>query len=223
MKVTKLKGNGQLRIGRTELDVPHLGKTLTFMLPLIGPNYHENAMAEIDSQGLYRPTTAEVLSLLDLALQNQKEPYCAEILRRFKENYLWTATESLSFKDGILVYDNIEGKMPQTSKGLLDLVNKKDERVRLVNPGFKRGSMPISEFLKNPYAIAQIGENMMETVERVAKAFNEKEAFVYDLDNLDSDVKRLTAVSSGWNDCRLGLDGDYHDGNNSGCVSGVRK
>src|SRR3989344_1296591 len=223
MKVTKLKGNGQLRIVRTELDVPHLGKTLTFMLPLIGPDYHGNAMAEIDSQGLYRPTTAEVLSLVDLALQNKNEPYCAEILRRFKENYLWTATESLSFKDGILVYDNIEGKMPQTSKGLLDLVNKKDERVRLVNPGFKRGSMPISEFLKNPYAIAQIGENMMETVERVAKAFNEKEAFVYDLDNLDSDVKRLTAVNSDWSGSRLALNGDYHGGNDSGCVSGVRK
>jgi len=223
MEVHNLKGNGKLRIGRTELDVPHLGKTLTFILPLIGPDYHMDAMAEIDSQGLYRPTTAEVLSLVDLALQNKEEPYCAEILRRFNRGYLWTATESLSFPEGVIVYDNIEGKMPQTNKGLLDLVNKKDERVRLVQPEFKMGRMPISEFFKNPYAIAQIGENMIETAERVAKAFNKKEAFVYGLDKSDSDVKRLTAVSSGWNDCRLGLDGDYHDGNNSGCVSGVRK
>ncbi len=36
MEVTNLKGNGQLRVGTTELDAPHLGKTLTFVLPLIG-------------------------------------------------------------------------------------------------------------------------------------------------------------------------------------------
>ena len=223
MEVHNLKGNGKLRIGRTELDVPYLGKTLTFMLPLIGPDYHKNAMTQIDSQKLYRPTTAEVLSLVDLALQNKKEPYCAEILRRFKEDYLWTATESLSFKDGILVYDNIEGKMPQTSEGLLGLVNEKDERVRLVNPGFRTGYISISEFLKNPYAIAQIGENMIETAERVAKAFNKKEAFLYGLDKSDSDAKGLTAVGSDWYDSRLNINGYYHDGSNGGCVSGVRK
>ena len=222
MKVTKLKGNGQLRIGRTELDVPHLGKTLTFIIPLIGPDYHKDAMAEIDSQGLYRPTSAEVFSLVDLALQNKNEPYCAEILRRFKENYLWTATESLSFKDGILVYDNIEGKMPQTSEGLLGLVNEKDERVRLVNPGFRTGYISISEFLKNPYAIAQIGENMMETAERIAKSFKE-EVYVNGLDKSDSDLKMLTAVSSRLNDSGLSLNGDCHGGPNNGCVSGVRK
>src|SRR3989344_9433318 len=211
MKVTNLKGEGKLRVGRTELDVPHLGKKLTFVLPLIGPNYHETAMDKIDSQGLYRPTTAQVLSLVDLALQNKEEPYCTEILKRFKEDYLWTATESLSFENGVLVYDDIKGKMPQTSKGLLELVNKKDERVRLVHPGFETGCMPISKFLKNPYVIAQIGENMMETAERIANAFNKKEAFVYGLDKSDSDVKRLTAVISDWYDSRLNLGGNYHD------------
>jgi len=221
--VTNLKGNGQLRVGKTELDVPHLGKTLTFILPLIGPDYHKNAMAKIDSQGLYRPTTAEVLSLVDLALQNKEEPYCAEILKSYKENYLWTATESLSFPEGVIVYDNIKGKMPQTSKGLLGLIDKKDERARLVNPGFKTGYMPISEFLKNPYTIAQIGENMIETAERVAKAFNKKEAYVRGLSKSDSDAKRLTAVCSCWYDSRLGLDGDFLDGDYDGCVSGVRK
>ena len=230
MKVTNLKGKGKLRVGRTELDVPHLGKKLTFVLPLIGPNYHETAMDKIDSQGLYRPTTAQVLSLVDLALQNKEEPYCTEILKRFKEDYLWTATESLSFENGVLVYDDIKGKMPQTSKGLLGLVDKKDERARLVNPGFKTGIMPISEFLKNPYAIAQIGENMIETAERIAKAFNKKEAFLSRLDKLDSGMKRLTAVSSFSCGVRLSLGGYYHLGGSYyhlggsiGCVSGVRK
>ena len=223
MEVHNLIGNWELRIGRTELDVPHLGKILTFILPLIGPDFHKNVMDKIDSQELYKPTTAEVLSLVNLALQNKEEPYCAEILRRFKGGYLWTATESLSFKDGILVYDNIEGKMPQTSKGLLDLVNAKDKRVRFVNPGFETGYMPISEFLKNPYAIAQIGENMMETAEKVAKAFHKKEAYVNGLDRSSSDTKRLTALYSSWYDSRLNLNGNCLGGNYDGCVSGVCK
>ena len=75
MEVHNLIGNWELRIGRTELDVPHLGKILTFILPLIGPDFHKNVMDKIDSQELYKPTTAEVLSLVNLALQNKEEPY----------------------------------------------------------------------------------------------------------------------------------------------------
>jgi len=180
MVITNLKG-GQIKTGRTELDVSHLGRTLTYLLPLIGPDYYKNAMGKIDSQGLYRPTTAEVLSLIDLALQNQEEQHCAEILDKFRKNYLWTATESLSFSEGVLVYDNIDGKMPQTSKGLLELLNAKDKRVRLVSPGFKTGIMPISEFLMNSYTIAQAGEGMIETAERIAKACNKSRAYVFGL------------------------------------------
>ncbi len=180
-------------------------------------------MDKIDSQDLYRPTTAETLSLVDLALQNPDEQYCAKILKRFKNNYLWTGTESLSFSEGVLVYDNIDGKMPQTSKGLLDLVNAKDERVRLVHSEFERGYMSISKFLKNPYTIAQIGENMIETAERIAKSISKKGAYVFGLDKSSSDTKRLTAVGSDWNDGRLDLDGDSRAGDSDGCVSGVRK
>lgn len=223
MATTNLKGNGQLRTGRIEIDVPYLGKTSTFVLPLIGPDYHEHVMGKIDSQKLYRPTTAEVLSLADLAFQNAGEPNCAEIINRFKKNYLWAGTESLSFPEGVLVYDNIDGKMPQTSKGLIKLLDAKDQRVRLVKPGFKTGSMSISEFLKHPYVIAQIGEKMIETAERVAKACHETEAYVFGLDRADSDTKRLTAVCSGWDGGRLFLDGDYGEGNNGGCASGVSK
>lgn len=224
MEITNLKGGGQLRTGATVLDVPHLKNNReTFVLPLIGPDYHKNVMGEIDSQKLYRPTTAETFSLVDLALQNPWEQYCAEILNKFKEKYLWTATESLSFKDGVLVYDNIDGKMPKTSKGLLELLNAKDERVRLVQPGFEKGSMPISKFLKHPYVISQIGKNMIETAERVARFFDKKEACVFSLDKASSDTKRVTAVYSYWDGSRLGLGGDYHDGVSYGCASGVRK
>jgi len=224
MAVINLNGNGQLRIGRTELDVPHLGKILTFMLPLIGPDYHKDVMGEIDSQKLYRPTTAQKLSLVDLAMQNLNEKHCAKISNRFKNNYLWTATESLSFTEGVLVYDNTDGKMPQTSEELLKLRDAKDKRVRFVKPGFEIGVMPILEFLKHPYTIAQVGEDMLETVERVAKACHKKEAYVFGLDKANSDEKRLTALYSYWcGDCDgLYLYGGYLVGD-LGFASGVCK
>jgi len=228
MEIITLKGNGQLRTGKTELDVPCLDKTLTFILPLIGPNYHENVMGEIDSQKLYRPTTAQTLSLVDLAMQNPKEKHCAEILNRFKNNYLWTATENLTFLEGVLVYDNTDGKMPQTSEELLKLYDAKDKRVRFVKPGFKTGVMPISEFLEHPYTIAQVGEDMFKTAERVAKVCHKKEAYVFGLYKANSDVKRLTAVNSGWRGSRLYLDGYFPGscfpgGYGCGYASGVCK
>src|SRR3989344_5527727 len=123
MKIIDLKGNGRLRTerGRTELDVPHLGKTLTYVLPLIGPTYHQNAMFKIDSQNLYRPTTAHVISLVDVALQNLNDPHCADIYDKFRTRYLWTGTEITFFSEGIFVYDDIDGKMPNNSKLLIKL------------------------------------------------------------------------------------------------------
>ena len=223
MAVTELKGNGQLRTVRTELDVPHLSKALTFVLPLIGPSYHRTVMEGIDSQKLYRPTTAEVFSLVDLALQNPEEPHCAEILNRFRKNYLWTGTESLSFPDGVIVYDNIDGKMPQTREGLLKLADAKDNRVRIVKPDFSTDWMPIADFLKSPYTIAQVGEDMIQVVERVAKACHKREAGIWSLGKRASDTNRQTAVYSYWGGGRLYLDGYCLGGDGSGYGSGVLK
>lgn len=223
MEVIKLKGNGQLRTGRTEIDVPYLGRIITYVLPLIGPGYHKNVMEQIDSQTpkLLRPTTAQQLSLVDLALQNQDDTHCSAILQRFKENYLWTATEGLSFPEGYIAYDNIDGKMPQTSQELIKMLGVKDQRVRLVNPGFKTGYLPMSEFLKHPVLVAHVGEEMIPIVERVAKKFNRNGGYVFAVDKAGSDTKRLTAVYSNRNGDRLFLHGDCVDGNRVGCASGV--
>jgi hypothetical protein len=203
------------------LDVPHLGNPKTFMLPLIGPDTHGNVMSEIDRQNLYRPTTAEVFSLVDLALQNPKEPHCAEILSRFRNNCLWTGTETLSFPDGVIVYDNIDGKMPQTSEELIKLVDAKDKRVRLVKPDLKTDWVAISDFLKNSYTIAQVGEEMIPLVERVAKACHKTEAGVWSIGKKNSDTNRQTAVYSDGYVSKLSLNGIYRGGGYNGCGSGI--
>ena len=221
MKTIELNGDGKIREGRTEIDVPHLGKTLTFVLPLIGKGSHQNVMEQIGQQSLSRSTTAQTLSLLDLAFQNRENGYCAGILSRFTNQYLWTATESLSFPEGVLIYDNVDGKMPQTSSELMKLVEQRDPRVRLVSEGFETGRMTLPKFLEHPYTIAQVGEKMMPVLERVAKQVNKSEARVYGLNNSDSDSKRCTAVD-GCNG-RLILIGDCDGNGRGGFASGVLK
>ncbi|MBS3072803.1 hypothetical protein J4477_03145 [Candidatus Pacearchaeota archaeon] len=222
MKVIDLKGNGQVRISAIEMDVPYLGKTITFILPLIGPDYHQNVMDSINNAKLSRPTTAQTLSLVDLALQNPKEVNCREVLTRFKENYLWTSTEGLSFSDGYIAYDNMDGKMPQTSNELVKMLDAKDQRVRLVKPGFKTGYLPMNEFLKHPVLTAHVGEEMIPIVERVAKQLNKNGGYVFAVDKSESDTKKLSAVDSGRYDVRLLLDGVFGDSLRGGYASGVR-
>jgi hypothetical protein len=111
MEIKQLKGNGRIRVVRTEIDVPYRGEMVTFVTPLVGPNYHRKVMRKIDSQRLLRPTASQTFSLVDLAMQNPNEQHCAKVLDKFGKNYLWTSTESLSFPEGVLVYDNVDGKM----------------------------------------------------------------------------------------------------------------
>lgn len=224
MTIITLKGNGEIRTGRTEIDAPHKEGTITFVYPMHGPSYHEKVMGEIDSDNLLRPTTAKTFSLLDLAINNPDEAFCSDILNKFKKNYLWSSTESVSFPKGVIVYDNSDGKMPQTSKGLLELIDAKDKRAGLVEPGFEIGVMPISEFLKNPYVIAQVGEDILEVVERVAKNCHKREAHVFALDRSNEDIKTYTKFFSPLSDNGLCLRSLYHGVSSwGGFASGVLK
>lgn len=222
MQTIELKGNGQLREGRTELGVPHLDDRVTFVLPLNGPNYHAQVMGAIDSQELLRPTTAQVLSLIDLAQQNPEEPNCANILERFTNKYLWTSTENLSFSKGVIVYDNIDGKMPKTRRGLLELAESDDPRARFVEKGFPTGRMPLADSLNHPYIIAQIGEKMLPVFEKIVKRLDtskEPKVYVSGLSSTSKNEKRYSAVS-GYDD-RFDLVGYYLDYIRVGYASGV--
>ena len=220
MVVTDLKG-GQLRTGRTELDVAHLGETRTFILPMAGPGYHKDVMGQIDSQKLYRPTTAEAFSLVNVAFQNANEPNCAEIVSRLKNNYLWTATENLYIPDGVIVYDNVDGKMPSNRKDLTKRLEAGDKSVRFVPKGFKREAQSVADLLKNSYVIAQVGgEEMLPIVEQVAVNLK-RNPYVWALEDVKDDVHRFTALGSYGCDFRLYLDGNYRGDGNDGCASGV--
>jgi hypothetical protein len=210
-----------IRRGRTEIDVPCQDRYITFVYPSKGPGRYLNVMNQISVDGLLRPISAQIISLVYSAQQAEDEPEFNDILTKLKNNYLWSATENLSIpKIGIIVYDNIDGKMPQTSKELLELSEAKDPRVRLVPYGFKTGSQSISDFIKNPYVIAQFGEEQMDLVARVAKGFKNR-PWVDAILDPSRLTKKYTALDSDWGDCRLYVYGDCDDDFDDGFVFGV--
>jgi hypothetical protein len=187
-----LNEGGKLRVERAELDVPHLRKILTFVLPPFAGSY-EKVMEDINTLGLYLPTTAEVVSLVDIVHKNLSETHCADLFHKLLHGCLLTSTETLAFSKGVLVYDNIDGKMPLSRDGLLDLFSSGDKRVRLVSSGFPGHNckdMHTKEFLKNPYALAQLGDKMNDIAERYSKTGYPKRMFI------SSDVPTLSENAS---------------------------
>ena len=224
MEQKTLNGDGRMLVEVVEtprgIIVHHKNELLTFSYPMIGPGYFKKIMPEVDKIGK-RPTTAQTLSLVDLALQNPDDKYCQELLNRFRNQYFWTGTQSTSFNEGVIVYDNVDGKMPSSSGDLVKLHLVEDPRVRFVKKGFKSGSMPISEFLKHPYVIAQIGEDMIPIAERVAQKLHKTDAYVFGVESASKDVNQYTALYSGCSRGRLCLVGIYDVDGGNGCASGV--
>jgi|SRR3989344_2262997 len=199
-----------IRGGRTEINIPYQDRTITFIYLAKGPGTYQGVMDQVSLDGLLRPTSTQTISLVDSALQDENEPEFKDVLTKFKNRYFWTSTENLSVpKIGIIVYDNIDGKMPSTSKELLEMYESKHPSVRFAPYGFKTGIQDVSDFVKNPYVIAQFGEEQMDLVARVVEKF--KRPYVTALQNFDRETKRYTALYSGWGASGLGVDGGYLD------------
>ena len=224
METLKLNGDGELRIARTEMDVPHKSGIITFGLPLVGPGAYQDVMGGITKDNLLRPTTAQKLSLVYLALQNSDEENCKTIISRFKDDYLWTCTKNDHNKDSneIVVYDDINGDMPSDRETLIKRFKDGDEAIRVVPYGFKTGEQSISEMVKNSYLIAQIGDKDFaeDIVVKISKLLKRDRGYVFALEK-PTNAKMYTAVNSDWNDDWLYIYGDCGDSDNGGCASGI--
>ena len=170
-------------VGDRIIEVEHLGERLPFYLPLIGPGRHEDIMNGVTTQEFLRPTTAQMFSLVDAALQDEmnggENPYFEGVLDAMREKYVWTATRSLLGSDGLFVYDDVSGSMPKTRDGLIKFLENESGKVRLINPNFKPGCLTLAEFMEHPYLVAQVGEEMLPTVERVAKQIFNENAYLF--------------------------------------------
>ncbi len=91
----------------------------------------------------------------------------------------WTSTKNLWTPDGILVFDDPAGDMPKDEKSLRELYGEGNPAVRYVKRGFKDGEMSISDFVKNPLVIAQVGNaDLMDLVSQRANAISKEKSYI---------------------------------------------
>ena len=206
--------------GRTEIYVPHNEELLTFVYLTKGTSTYAEIMEHLTKEKLLMPTTAQLFSLLDLALQDPENFYYSGILNEFNSNFLWTSTENLFLTDGgVMVYDNTSNNMSVSKEDLIERLSSGDKTVRFVPSGFRTGCISLQDFLEHPYLIAQVGEDMLKTVERVAKNYNNTKADIFCLNKPDIDIKQCTQVDS--YSGKLCISVTYCDNELDTCVLGI--
>lgn len=169
--------------GKTLIDIPHEGKTITFIYKQHGPDTYAEVARSIDKEGLARPTMAETASLVHQAFLARDEPEFSKIIDIMKNEWLMAFTGLLyipwaghsEFNGGIFVQDNPEIKFGLPFMDKSELVKKleaNDPSVRFIPFGFKKGKMS-RELAKSPYIIALAGEEEAEKLAEIADEYDE--------------------------------------------------
>lgn len=175
----KLKGNLKINFGRTTIEVPYNGKIIKFFYPQFEQLSFYKAVKRLKQENLLFPTSSQMISLLDILLQNEKEPICKKILRYFNEefNAFWTSTETIYEGNNVFIYDNPEGKTI-TRNSLKKILEKEDNLVRRVKAytpdNYRQGNTAIQKALTYPYLAAHIGKEMLPIFEKVANKIANK-------------------------------------------------
>ena len=208
---TKSKGM-KVKEGRTIITVPHLDEELTFAYPVKGPGTYQNVKKQIDldktPSQLYRPTTAETISLVYSAIQDKDNKYSQEILKILNEKYFWCFTKNRYVPhEGVYIRDDISDKV---------------EEERFVPFGFKVGEQSTKEFERNPFVITNAGEEGAQKLAEIASELK-KIPYVWSCENVDQEIERVTDLFSYWIRGRLNFDGYGFDVNWNGFAAGVQK
>jgi hypothetical protein len=205
---------------RTLIRVPHLGGKLTFAYPVKGPGNYQEVGGQIDNDKkpsqLYRPTTAETISLIYAAFQDEDNKYSQEIIDIFKSRHFWCFTKNLWTPKGVYVVDDKDGSK-LNRKDLEKRLEQKDTSVRFVPNGFKLREQTPKELEANPYVIAHAGEEGAQKLAKIASEFKNN-PLVYGLGNVTQDTERVTGVNSDLNGYWLGFYCDCFDGYWNGCA-----
>ncbi len=163
------------------------------VFPPAGPDDYRTVMNQLTQMGLMRPTSAQIINLLDNAFGNLDNLYNKSIEIIFRNQYLWTCTECFTIpNEGVLIYDNIYGEDLE-KEGLLKRFNLNDKTIRFVKFGFKIKYQSPSEFLSNSFVIQYFTESGMPALESVVKSLKQ-DAYVSALIETKEPEKRFSAL-----------------------------
>ena len=176
---------------------------------LEGPGSYKEVMGSVTQKGLLRMTTAQTFCLIDFALQNPNENFCRNILSKLDKYWFWTSTEKLWGRDTVIMYDNLDGKMPSDRESLIKFYQEGDARVRIAPAGFQSAKQSIDELVKNPGFIADIGDkSLMDVVVRVADKVGKDRIYIWAVESRKGETKRYTTLHFGGGICIAGYEWD---------------
>jgi|TARA_Y100000310_G_scaffold334747_2_gene415157 hypothetical protein len=206
---------GFVEQGIQKIHVKYKDETIIFVSPSKGPGTYTGVMKALRKDKLLMPTTAQTILLFAYAMQNKDEPVCASIVSRFESKYthLWTCTENLYEKGGVYLYDNPDGKLNVKDKAGLD-----SHPARFVKYGFKQENKSFSDFVENPYILAQVDgdPNIAQMIVEIAKSYNKN---LNISTHSSASGKKHSALLSHLSSRELVVCGRRGGGN--GCVFGV--
>ena len=223
---TEVKSKGiEVKEARTALTVPHLDGKLVFAYPEKGPGSYQGVGKEIDNDKLpsqlYRPTTAETISLIHAAMQDKYNKYAQEVMDILDNRYLHCFTKNLWTPEGVYAADDKDGS-PLNRQDLEKRLEQNDKSVRFVPHGFKLGEQTPEELEVNPYIIAHAGEEGAQKLAEIASEFK-KIPFVRGLEKVTKDTERITGLDGVWDGGSLVLDRYFFAVNRVGYAFGVQK
>jgi len=213
--------------GRTKLIVPHKDKELVFLHPKYGPNTYANIGAEIERDGLARPTMAETASLVYGAFNSDDNYYSKEIKKIMKDHLLFGFT-GIFYVPGKGAYfqDNPETRDEKPFMDESELVRKlesNDPTVRHVPFGFKTGSQSPIELARNPFIIGLAGEDGAGKLGEIADKHRVK-PYLGSFESVDNPETRVSALVSYWHiDHRLYISCNVRGDGKNGYAFGVQE
>lgn len=215
----------ELGEGRTEIDISHRNRILTFMHSCIGQGTFAEVGERIDAKNLQRPTYSQIVSLVHAAWQNKDNKYAQEINKRFRNNWLWGYNGILYLPgEGAYIEDQpevINGKTPVDRSALIKILESQDKAVRFVSFGFKVGRQSARDLAKNAFVIGLADEEGAEKLAEIATD-DSHEPFIHSYDNIDQETMSVPTLDKLYSGTRISA-GVFSEGNKFGCAYGIKK
>jgi len=222
-----------VKIGRTEIIVPHEDKPVTLISPAVGPNTYQNVGKQILSDGLNLPIE-ENASLVHAAycgpedFRNQGP--VGKVRDIMKNRWLWTFKQVLWTPEGMYAVSDPQAKGRNGRLEVRDLEKalrggkelewggirlSADGRVSFApKDSYQLGEHTSEELAKQGDVVAVYGKSGAEKLGEVASIFQGRpKTFGVSVKEGQESVKRLSALGADWGGRRLGVGGDgFGDG-----------
>jgi len=222
----------RIRVGRTEMDFQHEGKTLTAVHPFYGPANSRTLQNLIRKDGYVESTAPELISFVHEYFDGS-EPKAQEVNQIMRDRYFRGFTgilyvpEKDAFGKGLahfIDYPEFDEKSVVDRDNLLKRLDESHAQIPFEH--FKDGPVDWRKVAKHPYFVAWAGgEEGAEKLAELASKHPNKEAYILvpSISNLREPIARVATLSSDWDGDRLGVIPNYHGDDENSSSFGVLK